>query len=223
MNTLARSGRPASPCTPRLPRVALAAAIAAAIAAAAPAAAGAEPPRAPDDGHDGQHDFDFLLGRWKVQLRKLKKPLSGSSEWLQGSGTAVVRPLWGGKANIDEVEVDLPSGHVQGMTLRLYSPATRQWSLYWVSQKDPRVDVPTVGAFKDGRGEFYDEELWEGRKILVRYVWYGITPRSAEFEQAFSVDGGRTWEPNWYTKLTRVEERGRTPPPPGRGAGRPPR
>lgn len=221
MNGLANPRRTDHPRAPTLPRLAVAAALAAAMAAGVPAPAAAEPPRAPDDGHDGQHDFDFLLGRWTVQLRKLKKPLSGSSEWVEGSGTAVVRPLWGGKANVDEVEVDLPSGHIQGMTLRLYSPATRRWSLYWVSQKDPRVDVPTVGAFKDGRGEFYDEELWEGRKILVRYVWFNVTPRSAEFEQAFSADGGKTWEPNWYTKLTRVEGRGRTPTPVRRGPDRP--
>ena len=97
----------------------------------------------------------------------------------KGSGTANVRPLWGGKAQIDEVEIDLPSGRIQGMTLRLYQPESRQWNLYWVSQKVGRIDVPTVGEFKDGRGEFYDQELYEGRSILVRYVWSNITPKSA--------------------------------------------
>jgi len=123
----------------------------------------------------------------------------------KGSGTANVRPLWGGKAQIDEVEIDLPSGRIQGMTLRLYQPESRQWNLYWVSQKVGRIDVPTVGEFKDGRGEFYDQELYEGRSILVRYVWSNITPKSAYFEQAFSPDGGKTWETNWTTQLMRIE------------------
>jgi hypothetical protein len=154
---------------------------------------------------DGQHDFDFELGRWKIELRRLKHPLHGSNEWEKGAGTSVTRPVWGGKANLEEFEVDMPAGHVEGLTLRLYSPTTHQWSLYWANQKKAEVDVPTVGEFKNGRGEFYDQEAFEGRKILVRYIWSDITPTSAHFEQSYSDDGGKTWETNWITQQTRVE------------------
>lgn len=154
--------------------------------------------------HDGQHDFE--LGRWKIQLHKLKEPLHNAKVWIDLSGTSVTRPLWDGKAQVEEMEVDGPGGlHIEGMTVRLYAAATRQWSLNWANQKTGRFDVPTVGEFKDGRGEFYDQELFEGRAILVRYVWSNITPKSAHFEQAFSTDGGKTWEVNWITDQTRVE------------------
>jgi hypothetical protein len=158
------------------------------------------------DAHDGQRDFDFMNGRWKVQFRRLKHPLSGSTEWEEGTGTAFARPMWNGKAQIDELEVDTPRGHVEGMTVRIYSAATRKWSLYWANQKSGRIEMPpTVGSFKDGRGEFFDEEDFEGKHIVVRYVWSNITATSALFEQSFSPDGGKTWEVNWVTELTRIE------------------
>jgi hypothetical protein len=154
---------------------------------------------------DGQRDFDFLFGTWKVHVRRLKNPLRGSNEWYEMSGTSVVRPIWGGKANIEEVQSDGPNGHMEAVMVRLYSPASRQWALYWANQKSARFDVPTVGEFKDGRGEFYDQELYEGRSILVRFVWSDIKPSSVHFEQAFSADGGKTWEVNWLAQCTRAE------------------
>jgi len=194
----------------QLPRLLLAATVA--VAVTAPPTSGladpprtTDPPRASGEPRDGQHDFDFLLGRWKVQLRRLKNPLHGSTEWYEGSGTSFARPLWNGKAQVEEIELDTPSGHIQGLTVRLYSTTTRQWSLYWANQKLGHMEVPTIGEFKDGRGEFFDQEMFEGRSILVRYVWSNITAKSAHFEQAFSPDGGKTWEPNWTTQLTRIE------------------
>jgi hypothetical protein len=193
-----------------LPRILWAAAIAVAITAP-PIPGYADPPRTTGDTRpsgeprDGQHDFDFLLGRWKIQLRRLKNPLHGSTEWYEGTGTSFARPLWNGKAQVEEFEVDTSAGHIQGLTLRLYSTTARQWSLYWANQKIGHMDVPTVGEFKDGRGEFFDQELFEGRSILVRYAWSNITAKSAYFEQSFSPDGGKTWETNWTTQLTRIE------------------
>jgi hypothetical protein len=155
---------------------------------------------------DGQHDFDFEIGRWKIHLKKLKDRLKGSHEWIEFDGTTVTRPLWNGKAVIEEMEVDAPvAGHIEGMTVRLYSPTAHQWSIYWANQKNGRFDNPMSGEFKDGRGEFYDQEPWEGRMILVRYIWSNITPKSAHFEQAFSDDGGKTWEVNWITDQQRIE------------------
>jgi hypothetical protein len=166
-------------------------------------AAAAEPPKA--ELHDGQHDFDFELGRWKITLKRLKNPLHGSHEWVEFSGTSTTRPLWDGRSQVEEFEVDAPEGHIEGMTVRLYSPVSRQWSLYWANQKNGHFDVPTIGEFKNGRGEFYDQEMFEGRAILVRYIWSNITPKSAHFEQSFSTDGGKTWEVNWITQQTRID------------------
>jgi hypothetical protein len=155
---------------------------------------------------DGQHDFDFELGKWKMKLKRLKERLHNSHDWEEFNGTAVTRPAWGGKAQIDEVELDSPTaGHIEGMTVRLYSTTAHQWSLNWANQKNGHFDVPTVGEFKDGRGEFYDMEMWEGRMVLVRFIWSNITPKSAHFEQSFSADGGKTWEVNWITDQVRVE------------------
>jgi hypothetical protein len=178
--------------------------IAAAIAAPIGLARAETPPHAVEP-RDGQHDFDFLNGKWKVQLRKLKNPLHGSHEWVELAGTTVARPMWNGKAQIDEFLMDGPSGPINGLTVRMYSATAHQWSLNWASERSPRFDVPTVGEFKNGRGEFFDQELFEGRSILVRYVWSNITAKAAHFEQAFSTDGGKTWEVNWISDQTRVE------------------
>ena len=113
-----------------------------------------------------------------------------------------------GRANIDEVEVNNPEKHlhIQGMTLRLYTPESHQWSLYWANAAKGALGLPPViGQFKNGRGEFYDQEDFNGRAIFVRYVWSDITPTSAHFEQSFSDDGGKTWETNWITDQTGVK------------------
>ena len=154
---------------------------------------------------DGQHDFDFAHGKWKIKVRRLKAPLTGSKEWVELSGTSVCRPFWGGSGNLDELDVEGPSGRIEGITVRMYSPTARQWSLNWSSRKNPTFGAPTVGEFRNGRGEFYDQEVWEGRTILVRYIWSDVTKTSAHFEQSFSDDGGKTWEVNWITDQTRVE------------------
>jgi hypothetical protein len=156
---------------------------------------------------DGQHDFDFLIGSWKFHLKRLVHPLTGSTTWVEFDGTGRAWKILGGRANMDEVSVEGPSGKVEGLTLRMYSPQSRQWSLYWGNLKDGSLGqpvVPTVGSFKDGRGEFFDYEPINGRWIFVRYVWFDITPDSARFEQSFSADGGRTWEVNWISYQTRM-------------------
>ena len=156
-------------------------------------------------GRDGSRDFDFAHGRWKVKVRKLKTPLKGSNEWVEMTGTSVCRPFWNGAGNLDEFDVDGPTGHIEAITLRMYSATARQWSLNWSTRKAATFGVPTVGEFRNGRGEFYDQEVWEGRTIFVRYVWSEITKTSAHFEQAFSDDGGKTWEVNWVSDQTRIE------------------
>ncbi len=157
---------------------------------------------------DGQHDFDFAIGNWKFHLKRLEHPLTGSNTWVELDGTSTCRKIWDGRANIDEVEVNNPEKHlhIQGLTLRLYNPESHQWSLYWANAAKGALGLPPViGQFKNGRGEFYDQEDFNGRAIFVRYVWSDITPTSAHFEQSFSDDGGKTWETNWITDQTRVK------------------
>jgi hypothetical protein len=160
----------------------------------------------PSTVRDGSHDFDFEIGTWKTRLSRLDHPLTGSHTWIEYEGISVVRKIWDGRANMVELEVDGPTGHVEGLNLRLYNPQSHQWSLNFANVKGGTLSVPTVGEFKDGRGEFYDQEEFNGRMILVRNVWMEITANSCRFEQSFSDDGGKTWEPNWIAVDTRIEK-----------------
>jgi hypothetical protein len=156
---------------------------------------------------DGQHDFDFQFGSWKVHNRRLLHPLTGSNEWVEFDGTVVARPVWGGRANMDEFEGDSPSGHVEGMTVRTYNTKTHEWSIYWANQKNGVISLPaTVGKFNDhGVGEFYDQEEINGRTVFVRFIWTVLSPDQTRWEQAFSADGGRTWETNWIITAAKMK------------------
>ncbi len=154
---------------------------------------------------DGRHDFDFEIGTWKTHLRRLVHPLTGSTTWVEYVGTSVVRKVWNGRANLLELEADGPGGHFEGLSLRLYNPESHQWSLNFANSSGGALSQPTIGAFKNGRGEFFDQETLNGRAIFVRFVISDITPDSCRFEQAFSEDGGKTWEVNWIATDTRVK------------------
>ena len=151
---------------------------------------------------DGQHDFDFGDGTWHSQIRRLQHPLTGSTKWLDYDGKVASRKVWGGKAHLEELEVDGPTGHLEGLTLRLYDPKAHQWSLYFGNSADGTIGAPLIGAFQDGQGEFMDQESFDDRAILVRHRFFEITPGAHHFEQAFSGDRGKTWEPNWIATLT---------------------
>jgi hypothetical protein len=157
-------------------------------------------------GRDGQHDFDFEIGTWKTQLRRLLNPLTGSSTWVEYTGTTVVRKVWNGRANLVELTVDGPAGRLEGLSLRLYNPESRQWSLNFSNVKGGTLSPPAIGEFKNGRGEFFCQETLNGRAIFVRFVISDITPNSCRFEQSFSDDGGKTWEVNWIAIDTRIKE-----------------
>jgi len=154
---------------------------------------------------DGQHDFDFEIGTWTTHLRVLKNPLTGSTTWVEFDGTTVVHKIWQGKANLVELDVNGPTGHLEALSLRLYNPDSRQWSLIFANRRTGTIGVPTIGEFRNGRGEFYDTELVNGRNVLVRGIWSDITPDSCHFEQSFSEDGGKTWETNWIATDTRTK------------------
>ncbi|HKA90944.1 MAG TPA: hypothetical protein VKE22_24945, partial [Haliangiales bacterium] len=165
------------------------------------AAATAEPVR---PAHDGQHDFDFDVGVWKTHTSRLSRPLTGSTTWSEMDGYTVVRKVWDGRANLAEFDSDGPNGHLSLISLRLYDPRGRQWRLYFATPDGGVASVPMVGEFADGRGEFTDQEPYAGRMIWVRFTFVSISPDSARSEQAFSDDGGKTWETNWINQYTRV-------------------
>lgn len=155
---------------------------------------------------DGSHDFDFEIGTWKTHVKRLMKPLAHSSEWADYDGQSVVRPIWNGKANLLELTMDGSRGHFQGLSLRLFNPDSRQWSLSFVSAGSGTLGAPSIGDFNGGRGEFYDQETFGGRAVMVRFVISDIKKDSVHFEQAFSNDGGKTWEVNWIADDVRVSE-----------------
>jgi hypothetical protein len=168
-----------------------------------PVRAIAQADTSPAKDRDGQHDFDFEFGEWKAHLKRLLHPLSGSHTWVEYDGTSVVKKVWDGRANLGEFEVSGPNAHIEGLSLRLYNPQSRQWSISWASSSDGTLTTPLIGQFKDGRGEFYDQEMFQGKAIFTRFIFSDITPNSFQLEQAFSADGGKTWEPNWIVNFTR--------------------
>jgi hypothetical protein len=162
--------------------------------------------QAVSDKRDGQHDFDFLVGSWKFHLKRLVRRLAGSTEWVEFDGTTVCRKVLDGRAEVEEMNVDSVEKHIhiQGLALRLYNPESHQWSIYWVNAADGVLEPnPMVGQFSNGRGEFYNQQVYEGKAIYARFVWSDVTTNSPHFEQSFSADGGKTWETNWITHQTR--------------------
>lgn len=148
-----------------------------------------------------QHGFDFEFGTWKMRLQQLQQRLAGSHTWLNSIADSLTRKIWGGRGELEQFEGSGPQ-RIEGLTLRLYNPQTHQWRLYWATSKDGSMAVPQIGEFKDGRGEFYSQDVYQGRAVWVRFLWWSST---AHFEQAFSHDGGKTWETNWITDQARVE------------------
>jgi len=155
--------------------------------------------------HDGRHDFDFNIGTWKTHVSRLLDPLTESSAWVEYEGTSVVRNVWNGHASLFELDVDGAVGHIEGVGLRLYNSKSRQWTLNWANSHDGALTQPMVGGFKNRRGEFFDQESFNRRTIFARNSFSDITPGSSRFEQAFSNDGGKTWETNWVMTFTRAK------------------
>lgn len=164
---------------------------------------------------EGAHDFDFNFGTWHTHIRRLVRPLSGSHAWVAYDGTVTVRNVWGGAANVEEIDANGPD-HLELLSVRSYNTTSHQWSLNGANSARGTLETPAMfGGFEHGRGVFYDQEEFNGRMILDRQTFFNITPTTYSFEQAFSDDGGRTWEPNLVANLTRTSltapsERSRT-------------
>lgn len=160
---------------------------------------------------DGRHDFDFEMGTWKAHVKTLTHRLSGSRDWEDLNGVVVTKPIMDGKGNLSEMSADsaTSSKHIQIIAVRLYNPASHQWSIYGASDKSGVFDPPQVGQFEGKKGEFYAADTYEGRAILIRFVWTDLSPSRTHMEQAFSADGGKLWEVNWIYDGTRIDG---TPP-----------
>jgi hypothetical protein len=155
---------------------------------------------------DGAHDFDFNFGTWHTHIKRQTKPLTGSTEFIEMNGTVTVRKVWGGRAQLEEIEVDSPGGHWEGATLFLYNPQAHQWSQTFANSSNGLLQASMIGSFKHGKGELYQQDTDNGRTILARGVWSDIKADSHHFQIDYSDDGGKSWEPVFIADLTRVKQ-----------------
>ena len=154
---------------------------------------------------DGSHDFDFARGVWHTHVTKVLDPFAGGSHSVTLDGAKTALPVWGGRAWLEEIEADGPDGHWEGASLFVYNPKAAQWSQTYIDSASGEVETPSIGGFKDGRGEFFSTEIYEGRTVLARGVWSDITANSHRYEISYSQDGGRTWATAFKAYLTRVK------------------
>ncbi|MDC7808622.1 DUF1579 domain-containing protein [Sphingomonas koreensis] len=151
-----------------------------------------------------ESDWAWLAGSWKVRHRRLKSRLTGSTEWQEFDGTCVNWPLMGGAANVDDNVIELPAGDYHGVSVRCFNPETRKWGIWWIDSRYARMEPPVWGEFRDGVGTFMGADTHEGIPVTAMFRWSAITATSAHWEQAFSTDGGKSWESNWHMDFTRV-------------------
>jgi len=172
----------------------------------APGAAHADKPAPNCAARDGRHDFDQRAGDWRVQHRRLKDFLAGSHDWITFDGTLSLRPLLGGLGNVSDNVFNLPGGAYRGVSLRAYDPKTGQWATWWLDGRNPlgELDPPMKGCFENGNATFYGSESFKGKTVRVRVIWSQLSASSARWEQAFSADGGATWEVNWISEFRRA-------------------
>jgi hypothetical protein len=155
---------------------------------------------------DHAHDFDFLIGKWNVHHHRLKERLAGSHEWVDFDGTSELWMTLNGHGTIDDNYLDLPGGAYRAVGIRAYDPKTQQWAIWWLDERQPReIEPPVFGNFHNGAGTFEGDDTFNGKPIKVRFEWSNITANTAHWEQAFSPDGGKTWETNWRMDLTRTK------------------
>ena len=152
---------------------------------------------------DGAHDFDFNIGTWHTHIRRILDPLAGKGDALELDGTVTV---WGGRAQLEEIEADGPNGHWEGLTLFLYNPAAHQWSQTFVDSKMGELNPSAIGSFSNGRGELIAQDAFKGRAVLVRGVWSDIKPESHQYEESYSNDGGTTWVRSSIVNLTKLKQ-----------------
>jgi len=158
----------------------------------------------------GADDFDFLLGSWNIRNRRRTNPFSPDKDggWEEFSATSTSAKQLDGRVRIEQYETTFPNGQlVLGLTIRAFDYVTQQWSIVWLDNRNPPDFRPLVGKFEDGVGLFYQviEAPADGKPVHVRFTWDNITEDAARWQQAFSFDGGNTWDTNWIMEHCRRE------------------
>ena len=152
----------------------------------------------------GRKDFDFFLGRWQVSAKRLRHHFIGDQTWEPVTGNTRVFQILKGAGNVDEDEFQLPGQVYIGGMLRLFDAKQNLWTTYGLDRDSGAVQPPQSGRFEAGRGEFYGDDEEAGRPIRVRHLYFNLTPTACRWEQAFSVDAGKSWETNWVIDFTRL-------------------
>jgi hypothetical protein len=148
-------------------------------------------------------DFDYLIGDWNIRNRTLKEPLAGRDEWNEFDATQECRPVLLGLANMDIFHAELDGKPFEGLTVRLFDPSTRLWTIYWADSQASKLDDGKVGSFDGGEGDFFGREVVGDKDVIVRFHWDKRDPETPIYSRAFSADAGRTWEWNWYSNFSR--------------------
>jgi hypothetical protein len=150
----------------------------------------------------GPHGFDFEIGSWRVHHR-VKRP---TGEWMEFEGTSEMRLLMDGSANVEDNIFNKQSGVTRGVAFRAFDAKSGEWAIWWIDSRDPHgaLDPPVKGRFENGVGTFYSDSVVNGQATRTRFIWSKITPTSARWEQAYSIDAGKTWDTNWIMEFTRA-------------------
>ena len=156
---------------------------------------------------DGRRDFDFLHGRWMNKNRRLRKRLQGCREWDEFEAADECRPVLGEVGNVGTFSETFPNGEpINAMSLRIFNPETKLWSIWWADDRVCDLFPPVHGRFVDGAGKFEGTDVCDGSPVDVIFNWSDITATSATWSQEFSADGGKTWEMNWEMAFTRIND-----------------
>jgi hypothetical protein len=151
-------------------------------------------------------DFDFLMGRWDVHNTWLPERLVGSTEWEEFGATSLARKTLDGLGNEDVFRTEHDGGFT-GMSFRFFDPYAATWSIYWADSRRPGLlDPPVLGGFQGDVGLFEGDDELGGRPVRVRFTWSRLATPTPRWEQAFSADGGETWETNWIMDFSRAQE-----------------
>ena len=148
-------------------------------------------------------DFDYLVGKWNIRNRTLKQPLTGNDDWSEFEAVQELRQVLLGLGNVDVFHTEFDGKPFEGLTVRLFDPKTRLWTIYWADTGAMKLDDGKVGSFDGDTGDFYGRETVGGKDVIVRFHWDRRKPEEPVYSRAFSADQGRTWEWNWYSNFSR--------------------